>query len=311
MSTPAEPINLPLVDQATLTVTADVACIKCEYNLRTLKLDGVCPECGRSVRDSLRPEALWLADPSWLGRLRAGFALMAWGMVGVCILAPLVSVVVASQWWHPMHTRADDGATALVTLAAVLCLAIVVVLPVGFDRILAPEPGDMPSRHRWMGRVRSCLSAGLWLVFPLPLGIAVCVDVAGYSPWVTALMFALTIDASCLGSGVYFRWLAARACDLRIVRCTTWIIWLTGISGGITLFLLLTRLWIETLESTAAESGGLFATLRWTDGCGRQVCGASHVAALMCWTALMVFYSRLLNRVVREAEKARGMASPL
>ncbi|MHC5009041.1 MAG: hypothetical protein ACYTGF_16980, partial [Planctomycetota bacterium] len=36
-------------------VTADLPCQGCGYNLREAKVSGVCPECGRFVRDSLVP----------------------------------------------------------------------------------------------------------------------------------------------------------------------------------------------------------------------------------------------------------------
>jgi hypothetical protein len=35
-------------------VPEDLACIRCGYNLRTLREDGVCPECGDAVAESLR-----------------------------------------------------------------------------------------------------------------------------------------------------------------------------------------------------------------------------------------------------------------
>jgi hypothetical protein len=46
-------------------IAADLSCIQCEYNLRTLHEAGVCPECGRQVADSLE----WCQGISseWLG----------------------------------------------------------------------------------------------------------------------------------------------------------------------------------------------------------------------------------------------------
>jgi hypothetical protein len=35
-------------------VRGDLGCVGCGYNLRTLKLEGSCPECGRPVDDSMR-----------------------------------------------------------------------------------------------------------------------------------------------------------------------------------------------------------------------------------------------------------------
>jgi hypothetical protein len=34
-------------------VDSDMTCARCDYNLRTLPLDGNCPECGLSVTESI------------------------------------------------------------------------------------------------------------------------------------------------------------------------------------------------------------------------------------------------------------------
>lgn len=40
-------------DDAALPIAFDLACIGCEYNLRTLRAEAGCPECGRPVRETL------------------------------------------------------------------------------------------------------------------------------------------------------------------------------------------------------------------------------------------------------------------
>lgn len=35
-------------------IRRDMHCLVCEYNLRTLSLEGICPECGQSIRESMR-----------------------------------------------------------------------------------------------------------------------------------------------------------------------------------------------------------------------------------------------------------------
>ena len=42
------------VDRMTDLVTDDNCRLRCDYNLRTLPLDGNCPECGAALQDSLR-----------------------------------------------------------------------------------------------------------------------------------------------------------------------------------------------------------------------------------------------------------------
>ena len=54
------------------TVAADIPCVGCGYNLRTLRRDAMCPECGRAVQDSVRTDALRLAALGGLRRVRVG-----------------------------------------------------------------------------------------------------------------------------------------------------------------------------------------------------------------------------------------------
>lgn len=62
----------------------DTPCIHCGYNLRTLRIDGLCPECGGRVADSTGPELSRLLWRYWI--LRAAIiALML-----VFALAPTV-----------------------------------------------------------------------------------------------------------------------------------------------------------------------------------------------------------------------------
>ena len=51
---PPPPLPPPLP-----SVIADLSCIGCGYNLRTLPLNGLCPECGRQVSESIRIQTPW------------------------------------------------------------------------------------------------------------------------------------------------------------------------------------------------------------------------------------------------------------
>jgi hypothetical protein len=73
-------------------VTADLPCQGCGYNLREAKLSGVCPECGRHVRDSLVPldepekvaTGLRYIGNSYLGLLALPLVPFAAGMAASC-----------------------------------------------------------------------------------------------------------------------------------------------------------------------------------------------------------------------------------
>jgi len=40
-------------------INRDLPCLKCQYNLRGLSPDGLCPECGHSIRDSINESHKW------------------------------------------------------------------------------------------------------------------------------------------------------------------------------------------------------------------------------------------------------------
>ncbi len=60
----------------------DIACRKCGYNLRGLRTEGVCPECGTAVGRSLYGDFLRYCDPAWVKTLAKG---MNWILAGIII----------------------------------------------------------------------------------------------------------------------------------------------------------------------------------------------------------------------------------
>ncbi len=64
------------VDTTVPIISRDYYCIHCGYNLRTLSVAGLCPECGHPVNDSLQTDL----ELKWLHRVRRGFTwlLIAW-----------------------------------------------------------------------------------------------------------------------------------------------------------------------------------------------------------------------------------------
>ncbi len=75
-------------------VAGDIHCLHCAYNLKTLPVDGRCPECGEPVADS---EPLYHRPLAWLRKLRWGAALLLLTVVArVCGGAAVMSV--SGQW---------------------------------------------------------------------------------------------------------------------------------------------------------------------------------------------------------------------
>lgn len=67
-------------------VGIDTPCRLCQYNLKSLRLDARCPECGTAVALSVRGDLLSQSNPRWVATLRTGVWLMMAGW-GLAILA--------------------------------------------------------------------------------------------------------------------------------------------------------------------------------------------------------------------------------
>ncbi|HUU98821.1 MAG TPA: hypothetical protein VM487_24075 [Phycisphaerae bacterium] len=57
-------------------VATDLPCVNCGYNLRTLSVEGLCPECAHPVRLSLSGQFLRFASPRWVRQLARGVLLL-------------------------------------------------------------------------------------------------------------------------------------------------------------------------------------------------------------------------------------------
>jgi hypothetical protein len=71
-------------------IPCDLPCVSCGYNLRTLRRNAMCPECGAPIRDSLRLQLLHFAPREWLDRLFRGAVLTLIGFVGWSAVAGLM-----------------------------------------------------------------------------------------------------------------------------------------------------------------------------------------------------------------------------
>lgn len=75
-------------DAEVARIGVDLPCFTCGYNLRSLPMDGRCPECNSSIEATLRGGWLMFADVQWLKRLRSGVTLILW-----LVLAAVLSYV--------------------------------------------------------------------------------------------------------------------------------------------------------------------------------------------------------------------------
>jgi hypothetical protein len=103
VTAPTEPVT-PALD-AEGRVAADIPCVRCGYNVRTLPATGVCPECAHPVAWSLRGSGLCYAPPAWLRRINGGVLVLLCTLGGlfVCMAGSICASVYLGL------TSSDDG----------------------------------------------------------------------------------------------------------------------------------------------------------------------------------------------------------
>ncbi|HKQ50326.1 MAG TPA: hypothetical protein VJZ71_19795 [Phycisphaerae bacterium] len=135
-------IQPPTARPALAPIPFDLACLGCRYNLRTMPVEAVCPECALPIRRTLEHGWLIFADSAWLWRVRGGLSslllsLLVWP-VGI---AGIVLYTVVSAGGEP-----DEVVLGVLTLAT--GLAFIALLLFGVWGVTSPEPLSNPGRMK-------------------------------------------------------------------------------------------------------------------------------------------------------------------
>jgi hypothetical protein len=188
--TPPVSDNPPAALDTDRRLTFDLACVNCGYNLRTIRLEGICPECGSAVADSTR-HYLRFAPWRWVESLSGGAALVLASVVGAVLVALLMWLLAAPRigyaehWFailarsflaglglvalltcisgllfltkrNPRHRNGWEGLSARRLTRVCLLLPVIVVLCAGLVPSLLPEwwplggPRELPRYALWL-----------------------------------------------------------------------------------------------------------------------------------------------------------------
>jgi hypothetical protein len=190
------------------TVTDSVPCLECGYIVRGMNAAGSCPECGTPIARSLRALLLRCADPTWLGMMHVGFALVGIFII-VNVLLPLDLV---ASW------VADDplaSAAGWVMMALLTCMFVL-----GQWMLTTAEPTGMLARRedhlRLAIRGLTLLSMALLLIHD---ALTPRIGVAGAST--IGIAASLTVAALVLMSALHMRRLADRIPDSELHTAIT------------------------------------------------------------------------------------------
>ena len=119
---------------AASVVDRDVPCRKCAYNLRSLPVDGRCPECGSPVGLSLQGDLLRFSDPKWLQTLRRGVNFILYAVM-IVIIWIITYVIVAFS--------APEFAAKLDAIGPAIGILISVLFIGGAWLLTMPDPSGI------------------------------------------------------------------------------------------------------------------------------------------------------------------------
>jgi len=220
----AESIPTELLDAAGV-IHVDLACRRCGYNLRGLRPEGCCPECGAAIGLSCCGDLLRFADPSWVETLARGATLIFWGTV-VAILGGLMVIGV------PLIT----GIRPLAMLIGLVGGAAALY---GAWLITQPDPSGIGEDRYITDRKIVRVALLLGLAEPAAHLVREAVRI----PFSIAVLLVIVVLLAGLCGAVgefakltYFRKLALRVPDDALARRAHALRWVVAISLGVLVF---------------------------------------------------------------------------
>lgn len=183
-----------------LVIACELPCIHCGYDLRTMRLEGQCPECGKACAESLG--GLAAARREDLARLRWGVVMMmAAALIPMFVVGFVIAGLLVESIWPGTMTWIDDDAypwmvgLPLAVIGPVVALAGVfrvtsLVRPAVESGLPSSQPGHWARRLlRWMGCVYAAASVGGFACMTLVM------EVGWFDGW-EALMWCMVITAA-------------------------------------------------------------------------------------------------------------------
>lgn len=219
-----------LPDLPVQTITTDMECIHCGYNLRGLQAGGRCPECGTEIQRSMQGNLLCFSDADWLRKLLLGVRMALWTIaLTVLLFIGGFFCALAASIVNPALIRLMPYANLFGELMiGGVGLASLYLITSQEPRIsLTEDPVTLRKALRTLGVVG--YSAKL------------IQNAAGLAPR-TAVVNAVAIIAAVVSLGwivsyfgwfVYMRRFARRIPDDALAKSTTRLMWLSGITLGL------------------------------------------------------------------------------
>lgn len=273
-------------------IAEDKICIDCGYNLRGLKTDGRCPECGGEVAASLRGHELHYASLAWLRTVRRGFCLMKWAII-LSLLAIIVVIIIETVWegTHPGKplppTVSFIMAGASLTFTSLLALYGLMLATRAEPRVA--HRGEGWSFRRW-ARVLIVAALAVWGGIELLARLgpkAGWVDrVMMFAPLVLAILAPLAV-AAFVQHVIALLERAAEEKTLKQAKQTRQYVYLAVALAAV---VLLMNALAQLLRSNTEVTDRLYTTAGAARGCWSCVCILFVLGALqLIWRVSRVF----------------------
>lgn len=130
-------------DQDTRTIDHDVSCVSCGYNLRSLDVEGQCPECGDDVAHAMHGDYLRYADRAWIEHTLRGlrWVVQSRKVLLITVLCILLLVIAAFRLIpRDRDTTLEGVLEFILTIAHIMVMLSGVALGIGLWMISKGEP---------------------------------------------------------------------------------------------------------------------------------------------------------------------------
>lgn len=222
----------------------DLLCIDCEYNLRTIRPDEHCPECGKAVAESARGDVLALSNVEWLRTVRRGFDTLLIMFVAL-ILIVLLSIVMEQLF--PMASSLQYAEFVVYLIPMVLSF---------FAQwwITAREPGKITPHRQKAETLRH--NARLFLILSVVLGV-IGLGIMLLNTLGPSIDWTVSTTIEAIGDVIdivflfllfgYLATLAARVPQATLIRHTHWVKW--GLCSGAVIMLAGAAIFLSVINS--------------------------------------------------------------
>ena len=209
-------------------IVVDHECKKCGYNLRGLREDGRCPECGTPIGLSTTGDLLRFADPEWVEKVARGLKIILW-MILVGLIAGILGAVASA-------TIGEEAGTILTFVAQLISFY-------GVWLMTEPDPSGIGEDPNITARkvIRITLVVG-FLSFPLQLALgALDLPEAGFVLLTIAMLLVSLVGlVGEFAKFIYYERLAKRIPDDSLAGRARFLKWaftitlaVTVVGGGI------------------------------------------------------------------------------